>query len=50
MIDSIIKATGIAALADPIIGESTSYLQGCTTGNCSFSMENGITHSTIGMC
>jgi hypothetical protein len=28
----------------------TALINGCSTGNCTFPMINGITHSTIGMC
>ena len=28
----------------------TALVNGCSTGNCTFPMTNGITHSTIGMC
>ena len=39
----------INSLANPNQNQTT-LVNGCSTGNCTFPMTNGVTHSTIGMC
>jgi hypothetical protein len=39
----------VNSLANPTQNQ-TALVNGCSTGNCTFPMINGITHSTIGMC
>jgi hypothetical protein len=39
----------VNSLANPNQNQ-TGLVSGCSTGNCTFPMINGITHSTIGMC
>jgi hypothetical protein len=39
----------VNSLANPNQNQ-TALVNGCSTGNCTFPMINGITHSTIGMC